>query len=87
MSPAPLCVKVFEQGVRTTPFVSPWFTMTITASMIVPFSNSTGGKSVIMSIEQLAKGLVFTGPEIGIKEGFEGFQFILNCWQIPHPLT
>ena len=87
MSPAHLCVKVFAQGVKTTPFVSPWSTMTITASMIIPFSRVMGGKSVIISIEQLAKGLVFAGPGIGIYDGFEGFRFILNYWQILHPLT
>ena len=78
MLPAPSCVKVFAQRVRTTPFVSPWSTMTITASMTVPFSRVMGGKSMIISIEQLAKGLVFAGPGIDIYDGFEGFQFILN---------
>ena len=36
ISPAPSSVRVFEQGVRITPFVSPWSTMDKVASMMVP---------------------------------------------------
>jgi len=84
---APSSVRVFVQGVRTTPFVRLWSTTDKTTSTMVPFGRVIGGKTVIKSIEQLANGRVVVGPGIGLYEGLEGFQFILNCWQIPHPLT
>ena len=46
---------------------------------------STGGKSVIKSIEQLAKGQVDFAPSGGMKAGFVRFLSILNCWHVPHP--
>ena len=50
VSPA---VIVLLQGVKITPLVSPWSTTTNIESK--PF---TGGRSVIKSMEQLAKGRV-----------------------------
>ena len=46
-------VIVFEHGRRITSFVRPWSTMTNKESNLF-----TIGRSVIMSIEQFAKGLV-----------------------------
>jgi hypothetical protein len=45
---------------------------------------SAGGKSVIKSMLQCANGRVDIAPSTGIKDGCDGFQSILNCWQIPH---
>jgi len=59
-------VRVFAQGVRTTPFIRPWSTMDKTASTMVLFGRVIGGKSVIKSIEQLANGRVVVGPAIGL---------------------
>ena len=57
-------VKVLEQGMRITPFVRPWSTTANIESY--PFDK---GRSVIMSIEHCAKGLVDFDPSIGLKEG------------------
>ena len=57
---APSAVKVFEQGVKITPFERPRSTTTRIESN--PF---TVGKSVIKSMEQLAKGRVDFAPSIG----------------------
>ena len=46
-------VIVFLQGVKITPLVSPWSTTTKIESNL-----STGGKSMIKSIEQFANGHV-----------------------------
>ena len=51
--PVSSAVIVLLQGVKITPLVSPWSTMTNIESN--PF---IGGRSVIKSIEQLAKGCV-----------------------------
>ena len=48
---APSAVSVFVQGIKITPFERPWSTTTKIESKL-----STGGRSVIRSIEQLAKG-------------------------------
>src|SRR5271168_1047460 len=79
---APSAVKVFAQGIKITPFERPWSTTTKIKS-----KPSMGGKSVIRSIEQLAKGRVQEAPEIGWKAGWDGDRSILNCWQTPHPDT
>ena len=44
---------VFEQGMRITPFVRPWLTMTINESC--PFE---GGRSVTRSMDSCLKGRV-----------------------------
>ena len=67
-------VTVFEQGIKITPFVSPWLTITKRES-----NPLTIGRSVIMSIEQLANGLVVWAPLVGMYAGCEGCQSILNC--------
>ena len=51
--PVSLAVIVFLQGVKITPLVSPWSTMTKIES-----NPLTGGKSVIKSMEQFANGHV-----------------------------
>ena len=51
--PVSSAVIVFLQGVKITPLVSPWSTMTKIESSL-----STGGKSVMKSMEQFAKGHV-----------------------------
>ena len=79
---APSVVRVFVQGDKITPFERPWSTMTKIES-----KPSTGGMSVMRSIEQLANGLVVAAASIGIKAGCEGEWLILNCWQGPEPLT
>ena len=73
-------VSVLLQGIKITPFKSPWSTMTRIESC-----PSTGGRSVIRSIEQLANGLVDFAPSVGMYASFAGDLLILNCWQVPHP--
>ena len=75
-------VIIFEQGIKITPFVNPWSTITKRES-----SPLTIGRSVIISMEQLANGLVVWAPSVGMYAGCEGCQLILNCWQIAHPFT
>ena len=83
----PSSVRVFEQGVRITPFISLWSTMDKIASMTVPLLSVTGGRSVIKFMDRFAKGQVVIGPGIGLNDSANGFQLILNCWHMPHPLT
>ena len=78
----PSAVIVLLQGRRITPFVRPWSTTTSIES-----NPSDIGRSVIKYMEQLAKGRVVLAPSTGINTGLDGFQSILNCWQIPHPFT
>ena len=42
---------VFEQGMRITPFIRPWSTMTINESCLLE-----GGRSVIRSTDSCLKG-------------------------------
>ena len=71
---APSAVRVFVQGIKITPFERPWSTMTkIKLKLLM------GGRSVIRSIEQLAKGQVTFAGSIGISAGWEGDWLILNC--------
>ena len=58
--PVPSAVKVFEQGIKITPFERPWSTTTKIES-----SPLTNGRSVIRSMEQLANGRVVFAPSIG----------------------
>ena len=87
ISLAPSLVRVFEQGVRITPFISPWSTMDKIMSRTVPVSRVIGGRSVIKSMDRFVKGQVVVGPGTGLNDGADGFQLILNCWHMPHPLT
>ena len=87
ISPAPSSVRVFKQGVRITPFISPWSTTDKIASTTVPLLRVIGGRSVIKSMDRFAKGQVVVGPGIGLNNGAHGFRLILNCWHMPHPLT
>ena len=73
---------VLLHGMRITPLVSPWSTTTNIES-----NPSDKGKSVIKSIEQFANGRVDIAPSTGKNVGFHGFRSILNCWQVPQPLT
>ena len=75
-------VSVLLQGIKITPFESPWSTTTRIKSC-----PSAGGRSVIKSIEQLANGLVDFVPSVGMYAGFAGDLSNLNCWQVPHPDT
>ena len=84
---APSLVRVFEQGVRITPFISPWSTMDRIMSSMVPLSSVISRRSVIKSMDKFTKGWVVVGPGTGLNDGADGFQLILNCWHIPHPLT
>ena len=70
----PSAVIVLSHGMRITPLVSPWSTTTRIESKL-----STGGKSVMRSIEQLANGHVNLAPSVGTNAGFAGLQSILNC--------
>ena len=70
----------FLQGTKITPFERPWSTMTRMESY-----PSVKGRSVIKSMEQLAKGLVDFALLVGMYAGLEGVLAILNCWQVPHP--
>ena len=54
-------VRVLLQGSKITPFKRPWSTMTKIESY-----PSAGGRSVIKSIEQLAKGRRDLGPLVGM---------------------
>ena len=63
----PLVVIVLSYGMRITPLVSPWSTMTRIESKL-----STGGKSVMRSIEQLANGHIDFAPLVGMNAGFAG---------------
>jgi hypothetical protein len=65
---------------RITPFVRPWSTTTNIES-----NPSDIGKSVIKSIEQFVKGRVDFAPSTSKNAGLDGFQLILNCWQMSHP--
>ena len=56
----PSAVIVLSHGMRITPLVRPWSTTTRIES-----KPSTGGKSVIRSIEQLANGRVVFAPSVG----------------------
>ena len=69
-------MSVFEQGVRITPFVSPWSTMDKIASMTVPLLSVTGGRSVIKSMDRFVKGHIIVRPGIRLNDGADGF---LNC--------
>ena len=71
----------FLQGTKITPFERPWSTMTKIESY-----PSAKGRSVIKSMEQLAKGLVDFAPLVGMYAGFEGVLSILNCWQVHIPV-
>ena len=80
-------MKVFKQGVRITPFISLWSTMDKIMSMTVPLLRVTGERSVIKPMDRFVKGQVVVGPGTGLNDGADGFQLILNCWHMPHPLT
>jgi len=80
--PTSSSVTVFEQGMKITPFVSPWSTMDKIESY-----PSIIGKSVIIFIEQFANGRFNLPPWIGKNAGFVEFLLILNCWHFPHPFT
>ena len=69
----PAASIVFEQGMRITPLVRPWLTMTIKESC--PFD---GGRSVIRSTESCLKG---KGEEdgIGVSGGRVGWWLTLFC--------
>ena len=56
---APSQVNVLAQGHKITPFERPWSTTTR-----IELYPSTGGKSVIKSIEQSANGQVVLAPSI-----------------------
>ena len=71
---APLVVNVFVQGIKITPFERPWSTTTKMESKLL-----TGGRSMIKSIEQLAKGLITFADLMGIRAGCDGDPLILNC--------
>ena len=72
----------FLQCTKITPFERPWSTTTK-----IELYPSAKGRSVIKSMEQLAKGLVDFAPSVGMYAGFEGALSILNCWHVPHPCT
>ena len=72
----PSLVRVFEQRVRITPFVSPWSTTDKITSTTVPLLRVIGGRSVIKSMERFANGCVIVGPGIGLNEGLDKFQLI-----------
>jgi hypothetical protein len=67
-------VSVLLQGIKITPFESPWSTTTRIESY-----PSAGGRLVIRSIEQLAKGRVDFAPSVGMYAGRDGVRSILNC--------
>ena len=75
-------VSVLLQGIKITPFESPWSTMTR-----IELCPSASGRSVIKSIEQLAIGLVDFAPSIGMYANFTVDLSILNCWHVLHPDT
>ena len=66
-------MRVFEQGVRITPFVSPWSTTDKIMSTTVPLSRVIGGRSVIKSMYRFVKGRVVVDPGIGLNNGADGF--------------
>src|ERR1700735_2969036 len=70
--PVSSAVKVLLQGIRITPFESPWSTTTNRES-----NPSAGGRSVIKSMEQCAKGRVETAPSEGEKAGGGGVRVVL----------
>src|SRR2546429_5703780 len=80
--PISSAVQVFFIGVNIIPFVSPWSTMDNIQS-----NPSSGGRSVIKSMEIWVKGFVEEGPLIGCIGGFIGSLFILYCCVILQPLT
>jgi hypothetical protein len=58
---------------RIAPFVFP-----LSTTMRIESQSSTGGRSVIRSMEQLANGQVDLAPFIGINAGFDGFLDIFH---------
>ena len=80
-------MRVFEQEVRITPFISLWSTMDKITSTMVLLSRVTGGRLVIKSMDRFANSWVVVGPGIGLNDGADRFQLILNCWHMPHSLT
>ena len=77
----PVASMVLEQGVRITPFVSPWSTMTTTESW-----PSDGGRSVMRSTDNCLKGRVCK-EGIGTRGGMVGWVLTLFCWQAAQPST
>ena len=65
----------FVQGIRIIPFIRPWSTKT----KIESDPSSAGGRSVRKSIEVWEKGHREIAVGIGTREGFVGWQLILNC--------
>ena len=70
----PSAVIVLEQGMRITPFVSPWSTTDRIESC--PW---LGGRLVMKSADIFAKGLLDFGPSIGAKGATVERRRILNC--------
>src|ERR1700749_1213026 len=68
---------VFFVAVSIIPFVSPWSTMDNIES-----KPSSGGRSVIRSIDIWLKGRVEVGPLIGCIGGLIGCRLILYCWHM-----
>ena len=79
----PSSVRVFKQGVRITPFISPWSTTDKIVSTMVPLSRVSGGRLVIKSMDRFAKGQVVVGPGIGLNDGADGFWLIVGICHIP----
>ena len=66
-------IRVLWQGMRITPFKSPWSTTTKSES-----NPSARGRSVIRSIKQCAKGPVDIASLVDRKAGCEGFLLIFK---------
>ena len=75
----PAASMVLEQGVRITPFIRPWLTMTI--NELWPFE---GGRSVMRSTDSCLKD---RGEDegMGVSGGRVGWWLILFCWHMVHP--
>ena len=72
-------MRVFEQGVRITLFISPWSTTDKITSTMVLLLSVIGGRLVIKSMDRFAKGQVVMGPGIGLNDGADRFWLVMNC--------
>ena len=79
----PVCsaMIVLLHDSKITPFVDPWFTMTM-----IELNLSDTGRSVVKSMVMRENGQGCSATT-GWSGGFVGCRFILCCWQRVHPLT
>ena len=89
----PSLVRVFEQGVRITPFISLWSTMDKITSMMVPLSRVTGGNkdhpfvSLWSTIDKIMSMMVPLSRVTGGKSVIKSMDRFANSWVVVGPGT